>query len=87
MSNYYLAIDLGASGGRHILGHTEDGKLILEEVHRFSNAPLRQGDALVWDDERIFGEIAAGIVKCGALNKIPHSVGIDTWGVDYAMID
>jgi rhamnulokinase len=87
MSNYYLAIDLGASGGRHILGHTEDGKLILEEVHRFSNAPLRQGDALVWDDERIFGEIAAGIVKCGALNKIPHSVGIDTWGVDYALID
>ncbi|MDR1635969.1 MAG: rhamnulokinase [Treponema sp.] len=87
MSNYYLAIDLGASGGRHILGHTEDGKLILEEVHRFSNAPLRQGDALVWDDERIFGEIVAGIVKCGALNKIPHSVGIDTWGVDYALID
>ncbi|MDR0449989.1 MAG: rhamnulokinase [Treponema sp.] len=87
MSNYYLAIDLGASGGRHILGHTEDGKLILEEVHRFSNAPLRQGGALVWDDERIFGEIAAGIAKCGALGRIPHSVAIDTWGVDYALID
>jgi rhamnulokinase len=87
MSNYYLAIDLGASGGRHILGHTEEGKLILEEVHRFSNAPLRQGASLVWDDERIFGEIAEGIVKCGALNKIPHSVAIDTWGVDYALID
>jgi rhamnulokinase len=87
MSNYYLAIDLGASGGRHILGHTEDGKLILEEVHRFSNAPQRQGDSLVWDDERIFGEIVAGIVKCGALNKIPRSVAIDTWGVDYALID
>jgi rhamnulokinase len=65
----------------------EDGKLILEEVHRFSNAPLGQGDALVWDDEGIFGEIVAGIVKCKALNKIPHSVGIDTWGVDYALID
>jgi rhamnulokinase len=87
MSNYYLAIDLGASGGRHILGHTEDGKLILEEVHRFSNAPLRQGDSLIWDDERIFREIVAGIVKCGALNKIPYSVSIDTWGVDYALID
>jgi rhamnulokinase len=87
MSNYYLAVDLGASGGRHILGHTEDGKLILEEVYRFSNAPSRRGDSLVWDDERIFGEIVEGIVKCGALRKIPHSVGIDTWGVDYALID
>ena len=87
MAEYYLAIDLGASGGRHILGHVEDGKLILEEVHRFAHVPEKQGDSLIWDDEEMFSQIREGIKKCGSIGKIPCSLGIDTWGVDYALID
>ncbi|MDR0641319.1 MAG: rhamnulokinase [Treponema sp.] len=83
--NYYLAIDMGASGGRHILGHVEDEKLILEEIHRFSNAPRRKGDSLTWDTEGLFREIAAGIKRCGVLGKSPNYIGIDTWGVDYVL--
>jgi rhamnulokinase len=85
--NYYLAIDMGASGGRHILGHVEDEQLILEEVHRFANAPRRRGDSLTWDTEGLFREITAGIKRCGALGKSPAYIGIDTWGVDYVLAD
>jgi rhamnulokinase len=84
--NYYLAVDLGASGGRHILGHAEGGELVLEELYRFPNAPLERETSLVWDTERLYGEIVLGIKKCGSLGKIPCSAGIDTWGVDYALI-
>jgi len=89
MAHYYLAIDLGASGGRHILGHVERGKLVLSEVHRFSNAPEKKGGSLIWDVNKIFGEITAGLEKCAGLVKDNglHSVGIDTWGVDYVLID
>jgi rhamnulokinase len=87
MGDYYLAIDMGASGGRHILGHVVGGRLVLEEVHRFPNGPVRQGGALIWDDERIFAEMAAGLRACGRAGKRPVSVGIDTWGVDYALVD
>jgi len=88
--DYYLAIDLGASGGRHILGHIEEGKLLLEEVHRFSNSILRKNDSLVWDVDLIFGEISSGLEKCSkwinAGNRL-RSVAIDTWGVDYVLLD
>jgi rhamnulokinase len=90
---FHLAIDIGASGGRHILGHLgtkgspEEGKLMLEEVYRFSNAPVQKNNALVWDEERLYGEIVRGIQKCGELRKIPLSIGIDTWGVDYVLVD
>ena len=87
MTDYYLAIDFGASGGRHILGHAENGKLILEEVHRFAHVPVKQGDSLIWDDEEMFHQIIEGLKKCGQLGKAPLSVGIDTWGVDYALFN
>jgi rhamnulokinase len=83
---YYLAIDLGASGGRHILGHLEDEQLVLEEAHRFSNAPRREGGSLVWDTEGIFREITAGIKRCAALGKAPGFIGVDAWGVDYVLL-
>lgn len=84
---YALAIDLGASGGRHILGHIEAGKLVTEEVHRFTNAPILRAGSLVWDAERLYAEILTGLKKCAACGKIPDTVGIDTWGVDYALLD
>jgi rhamnulokinase len=85
--NRYLAIDMGASGCRHILGHVEDEKLVLEEVHRFANAPVRKGNSLLWDTDRLFSEIVRGIKRCGELGRPPRSVGIDTWGVDYVLVD
>ena len=90
MVDHYLAIDLGASGGRLILGHVEGGALVLSEVHRFSNAPDRKDGSLVWDVDRIFNEIAAGLEKCAAAmgsGGVLRSAGIDTWGVDYVLVD
>ena len=87
MKNYYLAIDIGASSGRHILGSIENGKIVLEEIYRFKNGATEKGNKLVWDHESLFENIVAGIKKCGELGKIPQSIGIDTWGVDYALLD
>lgn len=84
---YYLAIDIGASSGRHILGEVVDGKLKLEEVHRFKNGMVNKNGHLCWDVEALFGEILTGISKCKYIGKIPQSVGIDTWGVDFVLLD
>jgi len=84
---YYLAIDIGASSGRHILGEITNGKLKLEEIHRFKNAMTEKSGSLCWDAETLFEEILTGIKKCAALGKIPQSVGIDTWGVDFVLLD
>ncbi len=84
---YYLAIDVGASSGRHILGYLEDGKLKLEEIYRFENGFLNQDGNLVWDVEHLTSEIKNGIKECGRLGKIPKTIAIDTWGVDYVLLD
>ena len=85
--NYYLAVDIGASGGRHMLGHIEDGRMVLEEVYRFSNGMMESNGALIWDTKRLFDEIIKGMRKCKEIGKIPLSVGVDTWGVDFALLD
>jgi rhamnulokinase len=87
MNQYYLAIDIGASSGRHILAHLEQGKMVMEEIYRFSNGMVEQDGEHVWDIERIFDEIKNGMKKCHEMNKIPLSVGIDTWGVDFVLLD
>ena len=87
MKKYYLAIDIGASGGRHILGHLENGKMILEEVHRFPNGNVERDGELIWDIDALFAEVITGMKKCNALGKIPVSVGIDTWAVDFVLLD
>lgn len=84
---YYLSIDIGASSGRHILGHVENGKLVLEEVYRFKNGAVKKDGKLVWDHNALFESIVAGLKECGVRGKIPCLVGIDTWGVDYALLD
>lgn len=84
---YYLSIDIGASSGRHILSSVQDGKLVLEEVYRFENGMTQKDGHLVWEYEKLFSNIIAGLKECKKLGKIPVSVGIDTWGVDYALID
>ena len=85
MSNYYLAVDIGASSGRHILGYIENGKLQLEEIHRFENGMKDVDGYKCWDSEALFTEIKAGLKKCKEAGKIPVSMGIDTWGVDFAL--
>jgi len=87
MKNYYLAVDIGASSGRHMLGSVEDGKIRLEEIHRFENGMVKKDGHLCWDTEHLFAEIMAGIKKCREIGKIPVSVGIDTWAVDYVLLD
>lgn len=84
---YFLAVDIGASSGRHILSHLEDGKLVLEEIHRFENGFSKKNGHFCWDIDHLFDEIVAGMKKCGEAGKIPASIGIDTWGVDFVLLD
>lgn len=87
MGKYYLAVDIGASSGRHILGSVENGKIVLEEVYRFENGMKKADGHLYWDHKQLFENIKAGMKKCKEIGKIPVSMGIDTWGVDYALVD
>lgn len=87
MKTYYLAVDIGASSGRHLLSHIENGKLVLEEIYRFENNLVKSKDGLVWDIENLFSNVLNGIKKCKEIGKIPKSIAIDTWGVDYVLLD
>lgn len=87
MEKYYLAVDIGASSGRHILGHLEDGKMFLEEIHRFPNGNVKKDGELVWDIDALFQEIMIGMKKCKEAGMIPVSMGIDTWAVDIVLLD
>ena len=81
----YLAIDIGASSGRAVLGRFDGAKLTLEEVHRFENGPVRIGDGLYWDALRLFEQIKAGLARCTQRGIKLDAVGIDTWGVDFGL--
>jgi len=87
MVKTHLAIDIGASSGRFILGWLDDGKLCIEDIHRFPNGMKQIGEHLCWDIEALFDEILTGLKKCKKLGRIPASVGIDTWGVDFVLVD
>ncbi len=84
---YYLAVDIGASGGRHILGYIENDKLVLEEVYRFENRLNTENGQLTWEHDRLAQEVINGIACCKKLGKLPKTVAIDTWGVDYVLLD
>jgi rhamnulokinase len=83
----YLAIDLGAESGRAILGTLVDEKLKLLETHRFSNGPVRLPDGLHWDVLHLWGEIKSGIASSIEVQNQIDSLGLDTWGVDFALLD
>lgn len=84
---YHLAIDIGASSGRHILGYIDNGKLKLEEIYRFENYIKDENGTLVWDIKHLVNSVISGIAECRAIGKIPETVAIDTWGVDYVLLD
>lgn len=87
MEPYYLAIDIGASSGRHILGHVEDGRILLEEVYRFDNKQVSRGGHDCWDMDNLWQGILGGLKACRAKGKLPVTMGIDTWAVDFALLD
>lgn len=84
---YFLAIDIGASSGRHILCFIEEGKMKLEEVYRFENNVQMKNQHYYWNIDYLFGEVVAGIKACVKCGKVPTTLGIDTWAVDYALLD
>ena len=85
--NYYLAVDIGASSGRHIISYVEDGKIVTKEIYRFDNGAVQSKDSLIWDVDGIFAEVINGMRRCSELGMIPKTMGIDTWGVDYVLLD
>ena len=84
---YYLAVDIGASSGRHILGWLENGKIRIEEIYRFENKLVNKNGHLCWDLDHIFHEVLSGLKECKRLDRIPKTMGIDTWGVDFVLLD
>ena len=74
MTSRYLAIDLGAESGRVMLGTLEDGRLAIEELSRFSNTPIRDGDRMYWNIPSLLDGIRAGLAKAGALGLEQHLV-------------
>lgn len=85
--SYCLAIDIGASSGRHILGELKNGRLETTEIYRFENGFKEQDGTLIWDIEQLTKDVVAGIKECKKLGKLPETVAIDTWGVDYVLFD
>ncbi len=85
--HYHLAIDIGASGGRHILGWLEDGCIRTREVYRFENGASMKDGHLCWDIDGLFHHVVEGLKACRKDGCLPETVGIDTWAVDFALLD
>lgn len=81
-----LATDLGASSGRVMLGRFDGQQIEVEELHRFSNDPVVLGGAMYWDFLRLFHEIKQGLL-CAKPHGGAHSISVDTWGVDFGLLD
>lgn len=86
-TNNYVAVDLGAESGRVMLATCTQDSLEIEELHRFPNGPIEQDGSLRWDFSRLMTEIKAGLKKAFALGKTITSIGVDTWGVDFGLVD
>ena len=83
---HYLAIDLGASSGRGVVGSFDGERLTLREVHRFENGPVKRATGLHWDSRRIFANVKKCLVRARERGFELDGVGIDTWGVDYGLL-
>ena len=83
----YLAIDIGASSGRHIVGWMENGQLVCDEVFRFPNGVKEENGHLTWDIDALFANVKQGIAAAFSKYKIIRSLSVDTWGVDYVLMN
>ncbi len=84
---YYLAVDIGASSGRLIAGYIENGLIKTKPVYSFKNGIKEINGHLCWEPEYLFREIVKGLKKCSEMDIIPKLLGIDTWGVDFVLLD
>lgn len=84
---YYAAVDLGASSGRVMLACLDNETISIQEVHRFENGPVEQDGSLRWDFPRLFGQVQEGLRKAFETQPSIRSIGIDTWGVDFGLLD
>jgi rhamnulokinase len=87
MPTHYLAGDLGADSGRLMLGTLDSGKILLDELHRFPNGPVRTPAGLHWNLDGLFNELKAGLKKAAARRLPIAGISTDSWGVDYALYD
>ena len=87
MKKHFLAFDLGASSGRGIIGTLEDGKLALQEIHRFENGLKNINGSFFWDFPSLVEEIKKGIGKAFEVTRDITAIAIDTWGFDYVLFD
>ena len=85
--HHYIAVDLGAESGRVMLGAYDGGRFSLEEIHRFPNTPVRAGESIHWDVAALWRHIQEGIRKTAALRHKIDGISVDTWGVDYVLVD
>src|SRR5438128_1940538 len=84
----YVAVDLGAESGRVIVGMLRDERVVLEEVHRFTNIPVRTPDGLHWDVLRLYAEILAGVrAAVQRHGRDLAGIGVESWAVDYGLVD
>ncbi|MCP4455090.1 MAG: rhamnulokinase [Planctomycetes bacterium] len=86
-SRHYVAVDLGAESGRVMLATCSPNSLEIEELHRFPNGPIEQDGSLRWDFPELMSQIKTGLKKAFALGKTITSIGVDTWGVDFGLLD
>lgn len=84
---YFLAVDIGASSGRHMLCHVQDGRIHLQEVYRFQNVQVEKNGHRCWDIEGLFRHILAGMKACKEQGCVPVAMGIDTWAVDFVLLN
>lgn len=87
MKDTFLAVDFGAGSGRVMAGFLEKGKIVLDEVYRFPNRQIKLGKLLCWDFPALFQEMKNGIAEAARRSYRVRSIGIDTWGVDFGLID
>ena len=87
MATHYLACDLGADSGRLMLGTLDNGKIAVEELHRFPNGPVKTSGALHWNIDGLFAELKNGLKKAAARQLPIASISSDSWGVDYVLLD
>ena len=87
MQKYHLAVDIGASSGRHIIAWRENEEMVMKEVYRFQNLPDEADGDLIWDLERLCREVVNGMRACKEAGYVPNTIGIDTWAVDYVLLD
>ena len=84
--HHYLAMDFGAESGRGVLVTLSEGKVEMEEIHRFANRPVRLGATLHWDFPFLFAETLETLRLLAARDVAIEGIGIDTWGVDFGLL-